>query len=78
MQSSCSVSWQPEGAAGLLETDSMLLQKGVQTAEMDHALAGIIFQDIRSLIWENFFHFELHVPRVCNSSAHEIAGLGMS
>jgi len=62
-----------------LETDSMLLQKAVQTIEMEHAPAGIIFQDIRSLIWENFFHFEcLHVPPVCNSSAHEIASLGMS
>ena len=62
-----------------IETDSLLLQKGVLTDEMDQARAGVIFQDIRRVIRDHFLCFEcLHVPRLCNSSAHEIAALGMS
>jgi len=62
-----------------LETDSLMLQKGVLSVEMDQAPPGVIFQEIRTLIEEHFVHFEcLHVPTICNSSAHEIATLGMS
>lgn len=61
-----------------VETDSLLLQKGVLSNELDLASAGIIFQEIHTLICEQFLHFEcLYVPHICNSSAHEIAALGM-
>jgi hypothetical protein len=53
-----------------LETDSLMLQKGVLSVEMDQAPPGVIFQEIRTLIEEHFVHFEcLHVPTICNSSA---------
>jgi len=50
-----------------VETDSLLLQKGVLSNELDLASAGIIFQEIRTLICEQFLHFEcLYVPHICN------------
>jgi hypothetical protein len=62
-----------------LETESLMLQKGVLSVETDQARAGVIFQEIRTLIEEHFAHFEcLHVLRFSNSSVHEIAALGMS
>jgi len=62
-----------------VETDSLLLRNGVLTDKMDQAPAGVIFQDIRRVIRDHFLSFEcLHVPRLCNSFAHEIAALGMS
>jgi hypothetical protein len=61
-----------------LETDSLLLQKVVLLDEMDQAPASVIFQDIRRVIREFFLHFECsYVPRLCNSSTHEIAALGI-
>jgi len=61
-----------------IETDSLLLQRGVLTDEMDQAPAGVIFQDIHRVIRDHFLCFEcLHVPRLCNSFAHEIAALDM-
>jgi hypothetical protein len=38
----------------------------------------LIFQDIHRVIRDHFLCFEcLHVPRLCNSFAHEIAALDM-
>jgi ribonuclease HI len=60
-----------------LETDSTIVQKGITSSEMDQTPAGVIFQDIQALVQANFVHFEcFHIPRICNSSAHEIASLG--
>ena len=59
-----------------LETDSTILQRKVLTDEMDQAQAGVLFHDIRSLIWGNFLHFDcFHISRVCNLSAYQTASL---
>lgn len=55
----------------ILETDSLLLQKAVPS--------GIIFKDVRSLVREHFIQFDcFHASRLCNSSAHEVAALGLN
>jgi hypothetical protein len=62
-----------------LETDSTMLQREVVIDEIDQAQAGVLFQDISSLIWGNFLHFDcFHISRVCNSFAYQIASSVLS
>ena len=63
----------------ILETDTLLLQKAVLSSEMDQAPSGVIFKDIRSLVREHFIQFDsFHASRLCNSSTHEVAALGLN
>lgn len=62
-----------------LETDSVLVRDAIQSTSLDQTSSGVIFKDIRAMIKEHFYLFEyFYVPRTCNSSAHEIAAIGLN
>lgn len=57
----------------VVETDSQILVKALQSTELDFAPEGIIFRDLRAFIRLNFISADLHfVPRICN----KVAALG--
>lgn len=63
----------------VIETDSTLLKEAITSSASDLAIGGGLFRDIRGMINDNFSCSSIgHVPRSCNSSAHELASMSMS
>jgi hypothetical protein len=63
----------------VLETDSSLLKDAITSSSRDLAIGGGLFANIRSLLLDSFSCTSIcKIPRSCNSSAHELASLGMS
>jgi len=63
----------------ILETDANQMDEAIRTTKRDLAPSGNLFRDIRELLYERFLCLHLvHVPRVCNSSAHELAKISRS
>ncbi|KAE8767899.1 hypothetical protein D1007_60676 [Hordeum vulgare] len=61
----------------ILETDSQILARALESTEFDLAPEGIIFCDLRSFIRLNFISVDVcFAPRGCNKLAHELAALG--
>ena len=61
----------------VLETDSQILVKALESTEYDLSPEGILFSDIRSFIRLNFISVEVrYAPRTCNKLAHELAAIG--
>lgn len=63
----------------IIETDSCHLREAITSTSRDLAVGGGHFSGIRALLHENFNYFSVcNIPRSCNSSAHELASMGMS
>ena len=63
----------------ILEMDASQMDEATRTTKRNLAPSGILFRDIRELLYERFVCLHLvHVPRVCNSSAHELAKISRS
>jgi len=63
----------------IIETDSLILIKAIQSNSFDRAPAGAIIKEIRELLALHFVPLKFtHVPRSCNRSAHELAHSGWS
>jgi hypothetical protein len=63
----------------VLETDSSQLKDAITSSSSDLAIGGGLFANIRSLLLDSFSCTSIcKISRSCNSSAHELASLGMS
>ena len=61
----------------MLESDSLVLVKALQSTESDQALGGVLFREAKFLMSTLFNSASVrHVPRSCNFAAHELAKLG--
>lgn len=62
----------------ILETDSSLLVSAIKSSDLDFGPGGVIFKEIRELLSLHFVpEGVIHVPRSCNSCAHELAHSGL-
>jgi len=53
------------------------LLSAIQTAKFDQAPGGVIFREIRELLWLHFVFVKFSfIPRSCNGGAHELAQAG--
>ena len=60
-----------------IETDSANLVKAVMSDEFVRAPGGVFFKELRVLLSMHFVTLSFsHVPRTCNSCAHELAQVG--
>ena len=60
----------------MLESDSLVLVKALQSTESDQALGGVLFREAKFLMSTLFNSASVrHVPRSCNFAAHELAKL---
>ena len=63
----------------IIEIDSPQLREAITSSSRDLSIGGGIFVDIRNLLHDSFNCISVsNIPRSCNSSAHELAKLGMS
>ncbi|RLN35527.1 hypothetical protein C2845_PM03G26260 [Panicum miliaceum] len=61
----------------ILETDSQILAKALQSDDYDRARSGMLFREAKYIMAMNFNSVVVvHAPRSCNSVAHELARLG--
>jgi hypothetical protein len=61
----------------ILETDSLILARAMQSTDYDLAPEGYLIRDIRSFFLLNFIDARVvHVPRECNKVAHLLAAYG--
>ena len=61
----------------VLESDSLVLVKALQSTEHDQALGGVLFREAKFLMSTLFNSASVeHVSRSCNFAAHELAKLG--
>jgi len=61
----------------MVETDSQILVKALQTDEFDRAQGGVLFREAKFLMATMFSSASVvHVHRSCNSVAHELARAG--
>jgi len=63
----------------ILESDSKILVKALQTNEYDRAREGMLFREAKFIMAMNFSSATvIHTPRSCNSLAHSLARIGRS
>ena len=77
----CIVSLQAAADQGMqhvmVETDSQILVKALQSDELDRAQGGVLFREAKFLMATLFSSVSVvHVHRSCNSVAHEMARVG--
>jgi len=63
----------------ILESDSTVLVRALQSNDYDFSAAGVLIRETKFLISMNFVHVDVvHAPRSCNSCAYELARVGLS
>ena len=61
----------------VVETDSQILVKALQTCEYDLASGGVLFREAKFILSTSFSSWSvIHVYRSCNMVAHELARVG--
>ena len=67
-----------DNISSIMQEDSWQLEEAIRTSSRDIAPSGRLLRDIQKLLHDCFVCSNLlHVSRVCNSSAHELAQLGL-
>jgi ribonuclease HI len=61
----------------IVESDSLNLVRAMSSTDFDRAYEGVVYRDLRLYMNLTFNSFEFsHVPRTCNSLAHNLAAYG--